>query len=175
MKVALDFFPILLFFAAYKFADIYIATAVLMAATVLQMGAMYAIDRKLTTMHKLTLVLVLGFGALTLALHDERFIKWKPTVLYAGLALALAVALWGLRKNFLKLLLGQPAQPARRGVAPAQRRLGALLRLHGQHQRRRRGVLQHRNLGELQTLGLCLSAGVHPRAGGVHLAPPRGR
>ncbi|MEW6464933.1 septation protein A [Tibeticola sp.] len=106
MKLALDFFPILLFFAAYKFADIYIATAVLMAATVLQMGAMYAIDRKLTTMHKLTLVLVLGFGALTLALHDERFIKWKPTVLYAGLALALAVALWGLRKNFLKLLLG---------------------------------------------------------------------
>jgi len=57
-------------------------------------------------MQKATLVLILGFGTLTLALHDERFIKWKPTVLYAAIAVGLAVALWGYRKNFLKLLLG---------------------------------------------------------------------
>jgi intracellular septation protein len=106
MKILIDFFPILLFFGAYKFYDIYTATGVLMAATVVQMALIYAIDRKLQVIHKITLALILVFGALTLGLHDERFIKWKPTVLYAAMAIGLAVALWGMRKNFLKLLLG---------------------------------------------------------------------
>jgi intracellular septation protein len=106
MKILIDFFPLLLFFGAYKFYDIYVATAVLMGATVLQMGLIYAIDRRLQTMHKITLLLILVFGTLTLALHDERFIKWKPTVLYAAMAVALAIALWGMKKNFLRLLLG---------------------------------------------------------------------
>jgi intracellular septation protein len=106
MKILLDFFPILLFFGAYKFYGIYVGTAVLMAATVVQMGAMYAIDRKLQTMHKVTLALVLIFGTLTLTLQDDRFIKWKPTVLYTAMGVALAFALWVLRKNYLKALLG---------------------------------------------------------------------
>jgi intracellular septation protein len=106
MKILIDFFPILLFFGAYKFYDIYIGTAVLMAATVVQMAVIYGMDRKLQVMHKITLALILIFGTLTLVLHDERFIKWKPTVLYAAMAIGLAVAVWGLKKNFLKLLLG---------------------------------------------------------------------
>jgi intracellular septation protein len=91
MKILIDFFPILLFFGAYKTYDIYIGTGVLMAATVLQMALIYGIDRKLQVMHKATLVLVLAFGTLTLVLHDDRFIKWKPTVLYAAMAIALAI------------------------------------------------------------------------------------
>jgi intracellular septation protein len=110
MKFIIDFFPILLFFGAYKMADIYTATAVLMAATVVQTALIYKMDGKLQTMHKITLVLVLGFGALTLGLHDERFIKWKPTLLYSGLAIALAVAHGLLKKNFLFMLLGQQLQ-----------------------------------------------------------------
>ena len=106
MKILIDFFPILLFFGAYKLYDIYIGTGVLMAATIAQVALISAIDKRLQTMHKITLVLVLGFGALTLGLHDERFIKWKPTVLYAGMALGLAYAVWIARKNFLKILLG---------------------------------------------------------------------
>jgi intracellular septation protein len=106
MKILIDFFPILLFFGTYKFYDIYIGTAVLMAATVLQMGLIYVIDRRLQGIHKITLALVLIFGTLTLVLHDERFIKWKPTVLYAAMAIALAVAVWLYKKNFLKMLLG---------------------------------------------------------------------
>jgi intracellular septation protein len=106
MKTLLDFFPILLFFGAYKFYDIYVGTAVLMGATVLQMVLIYGMDRRLQTMHKVTLVLVLAFGALTLALHDDRFIKWKPTVLYAAMGIALAIAVWVLKKNFLKMMLG---------------------------------------------------------------------
>jgi intracellular septation protein len=106
MKILIDFFPILLFFGAYKLYDIYVGTSVLMAATVIQMALIYSIDRKLQAMHKITLVLILAFGTLTLALHDDRFIKWKPTVLYAGMAIALALAVWVYKKNFLKMLLG---------------------------------------------------------------------
>lgn len=106
MRFLIDFFPIALFVLAYKMADIYTATGVLMLATVLQTGLIYAIDRKLQTLHKVTLVLVLVFGALTLLLQDERFIKWKPTVLYASMAIVLAAALWIWKKNFLQILLG---------------------------------------------------------------------
>jgi intracellular septation protein len=106
MKLLLDFFPILLFFGAFKLYDIYTATGVLMAATVLQMGIAWFSERRLAPMQKATLVLILLFGSLTLLLHDDRFIKWKPTVLYGAMALALAVALWGFKKNFLKMLLG---------------------------------------------------------------------
>ena len=106
MKILLDFLPLVFFFAAYKLWGIYTATAVLMAATVVQMAIVYWLDRKLTTIHKATLALILIFGALTLILHDARFIKWKPTVLYAGMAIALAAAQWGYSKNVLKLMLG---------------------------------------------------------------------
>ena len=106
MRFLIDFFPIALFVAAYKLQDIYTATAVLMAATVLQTGIIYGMDRKLQTMQKVTLVLVLVFGVLTLVLQDERFIKWKPTVLYASMAIVLGAALWGWKKNFLQILLG---------------------------------------------------------------------
>ena len=107
MKFLIDFFPILLFFIAYKMGNIYNATGILMGATVLQMALVWRMEGKLQTMHKVTLVLVLGFGALTLGLHDERFIKWKPTLLYAGLAAGLAVAHGVFKKNALQSLLGQ--------------------------------------------------------------------
>ena len=106
MKLILDFFPILLFFGAFKLYDIYTATGVLMAATVLQMAIIWFMERRLQPMQKATLVLILLFGSLTLALHDDRFIKWKPTVLYGAMSIALAVALWVFKKNFLKMLLG---------------------------------------------------------------------
>src|SRR5665647_557560 len=103
MKILIDFFPILLFFGAYKAYDIYIGTGVLMAATLIQMGLIYTLDRKLTVMHKITLALILVFGTLTLVLHDERFIKWKPTVLYAAMAIALALAVWAVSYTHLTL------------------------------------------------------------------------
>lgn len=106
MRLLIDFFPIVLFFVAYKLQDIYWATAVLMGATVLQTGIIYGMDRKLQTLQKVTLLLVLIFGALTLFLQDERFIKWKPTVMYASMALVLGAALWVWKKNFLHMLLG---------------------------------------------------------------------
>lgn len=106
MKQLLDFLPILLFFVAFKTYDIYVATAVIMVATTVQMGILYKLDGHLQTMHKVTLGLVLGFGALTLAFHDERFVKFKPTVLYAFMALALGFGLWVMKKSFLKSMMG---------------------------------------------------------------------
>jgi intracellular septation protein len=106
MRFLIDFLPIVLFVGAYKLYDIYVATGVLMAATVVQMGVIYALDRKLTTMHKITLLLILVFGSLTLVLQNELFIKWKPTVLYMAMAIGLSIALWTAKKNFLKLMLG---------------------------------------------------------------------
>ncbi len=106
MKQLLDFLPILLFFGAYKLYGIYVATGVIMAATLVQMALLYKMDGHLQTMHKVTLALVLGFGALTLAFHDERFIKIKPTVLYAFMAATLGIGLWWFKKNFLKMMLG---------------------------------------------------------------------
>ena len=106
MKTLLDFLPLVLFFGAFKLYDIYVGTAVLMAATTIQMLVVYRMEGRLQAIQKITLMLVLVFGALTLALHDERFIKWKPTVLYAAMSMALAVALWVMHKNVLKLMLG---------------------------------------------------------------------
>ena len=106
MKLLLDFLPILLFFGAFKLYGIYVGTAVLMVATAIQMAIAYFTEGKLQPMQKATLALILIFGTLTLVLHDDRFIKWKPTVLYAAMGVALAVAYWAMNKNFLKMLLG---------------------------------------------------------------------
>ena len=75
MKFLFDFFPILLFFLAYKFFDIYVATAVVMVAI------SWFRTRKVATMQLATLGIIVIFGGLTLYLHDEQFIKWKPTVI----------------------------------------------------------------------------------------------
>lgn len=106
MKIVLDLFPILLFFAAYKFATIYEATAVLMGATVVQSLLMYKMDGKLAAMQKASLALILIFGSLTLFFHDDRFIKFKPTLLYSCLAMVLGVAQVLFKKNLLQTMLG---------------------------------------------------------------------
>ena len=55
MKFLIDFFPILLFFVAYKMADVYTATAILMLATVIQSLLIWRMDGRLQTMQKVTL------------------------------------------------------------------------------------------------------------------------
>ncbi|MEE9424371.1 MAG: septation protein A [Methylococcales bacterium] len=79
-KILWDFFPILLFFIVYKQVDIYIATATLMGASAFQVLFDWVTTRKVEKMHLFTLVLVLVLGTATLLLQDERFIKWKPSI-----------------------------------------------------------------------------------------------
>ncbi len=81
MKFLFDFFPILLFFIAYKLYDIYVATAVAIVASFVQVGLFWLKHHRFETMHLVTLGLIVVFGGATLLLEDEMFIKWKPTVL----------------------------------------------------------------------------------------------
>jgi intracellular septation protein len=80
MKFLADFFPILLFFVAYQLYDIYVATAVAIASSALQVGYLWLSRKKVEKMHLITLALLVVFGGLTLLLRDPVFIKWKPTV-----------------------------------------------------------------------------------------------
>lgn len=82
MKLLFDFFPILLFFAAFKFYGIYTATAVAMAASLLQVLGFWIKHRRFELMHIITLICVLLLGGATLLFHNDLFIKWKPTVIY---------------------------------------------------------------------------------------------
>lgn len=81
MKMLFDFFPVLLFFIVYKTVDIYAATAVLIAASAVQTFGHRMVKGSFEKSHVITLALVALFGTLTLALHDEVFIKWKPTAI----------------------------------------------------------------------------------------------
>jgi len=81
MKMLFDFFPVLLFFLAYKVYDIYTATAVLIAASAVQTIFHRLFYGSFERTHVITLVLVVLFGGATLLLHDELFIKWKPSVI----------------------------------------------------------------------------------------------
>jgi len=81
MKLLTDFLPILLFFIAYKMFDIYVATAVAIAATFLHVAITWLKTRKVAIMQLVTLAILVVFGGLTLYLHNEQFIKWKPTVI----------------------------------------------------------------------------------------------
>lgn len=104
MKFLFDFFPVILFFVAFKVADIYWATAVAIAATVVQIGYVLARGRKVTGMQWASLVIIGVFGGATLLLRDETFIKWKPTVLY-WLAGAVFLGALAFRQNLVKAVM----------------------------------------------------------------------
>lgn len=83
MTQLLEFSPLIIFFAAFKWKDIYWATAALMIACVLLLVVNRLRTGKFKTMHIVTVAVALVLGAATLWKHDSRFIQWKPTVLYA--------------------------------------------------------------------------------------------
>jgi len=122
LKLVLDLGPLLLFFlansrpalflplvspilptdiASGEHTGIFVATAVFMVAVVLALAVSYALTRHLPVMPLVTAVIVLVFGSLTLILHDELFIKLKPTIIYLLFG---AVLLGGLAAG--KSLLG---------------------------------------------------------------------
>ncbi|MEI6145272.1 MAG: septation protein A [Methylococcales bacterium] len=81
MKQLLEFIPILLFFIAYKLYDIYVATAVVIGATIIQVAIAWFKYRKVETMQWITLGLVIVFGGATIFLHDEQYLKWKFSII----------------------------------------------------------------------------------------------
>ena len=105
MKFLFDIFPVILFFVAFKFYDIYVATAVAIVATVVQIAWMWLRHRKVDKMLWVSFGVIAVFGGATLVLQDETFIKWKPTVLYWLFASALAIAELGFRKNLIRTMM----------------------------------------------------------------------
>jgi intracellular septation protein len=82
LKLALDIGPLVLFFATNAKFGIYVATGAFMVAILVALAVSYAMTRHLAVMPLVTAVIVLIFGGLTLVLHDDLFIKLKPTIIY---------------------------------------------------------------------------------------------
>jgi len=139
MKLLADFLPIILFFAAFKFAGsdkdaaaafasehfgflvsggsvgpgeapVLLATVVVIVATLAQVLVLKLRGRKVDTMLWVSLVLVVVLGGLTIWFHSETFIKWKPTLLYWVMAGAFLLGPLLFGKNLLRLLLGEQLQ-----------------------------------------------------------------
>lgn len=134
MKFLFDLLPVLLFFAAYKFAGgspdasyalatrllgdgivasqapILIATAVAIVATIGQVLWLVARGRKVDTMLWISLAIIVVFGGATLFFHDATFIKWKPTVLYWLFAVTLAGSALFMKRNLIRVLMQEQVQ-----------------------------------------------------------------
>jgi intracellular septation protein len=81
-KLATELGPLMVFFIANAKFHLFVATGAFMVAVVVAMIASYAVTRHVPMMAIVTAVVVLVFGTLTLVLHDETFIKMKPTIVY---------------------------------------------------------------------------------------------
>ena len=132
MKLLFDLFPVILFFAAFKYSEknpetaaswvatllgsalvdakqapILLATVVVIAATVAQIAWVHFRHGKVDKMLWISLGLVVVFGGLTLFFQNEVFIKWKPTILYWVFAVSMAFSSLVLKKNPMKAMLGE--------------------------------------------------------------------
>lgn len=110
MKLLVDLFPVIVFFVVYKLADdahtgIINATIAAIVAGIAQVGYVWATTRKVERMHLITLALLIGLGGLTIALDDERFIKWKPTAVNFAFALAFLASHFVSRRNLVQRML----------------------------------------------------------------------
>lgn len=92
MKQLIDFIPLVIFFFLYKSYDIYVATGALIAATAVQVAVTYFLYKKVEKMQLITFAIVAVFGGMTLFFHDDNFIKWKVTIIYALFAIGLLVS-----------------------------------------------------------------------------------
>lgn len=112
MKLLYDFFPIVLFFIAYKTAGIYTATIIAIVASIAQVGFAYYKNRRFETMHLVSLGLIVILGGLTLILRDKAFIMWKPTLVnWAFAAAFLLTSLFSAKPLIQRILSSQLELP----------------------------------------------------------------
>ena len=123
VKLALDLGPLLVFFLAYRSAGLLAATAALIVFTLISLAITYAYEKRIAMMPLVSAIMVTIFGGLTLILHDELFIKMKPTIVNL---LFSAVLLGGLyfKKPMLKYLLGEAIQLSAEGWFKLSRNWG---------------------------------------------------
>ena len=82
MKILVDFLPIVLFFIVYKFTDLYVATGVAVVVALVQLAVIFAHTRQLNKMLLASTLIIVLLGGATLVLHNDQFIKWKPTIIH---------------------------------------------------------------------------------------------
>lgn len=114
-KFLFDLFPLILFFVAYRLADIYLATGVAIVAAVGQLAYLRLRGQKIETMHWINLTVIVVFGGATLWLQNEAFIKWKPTVLYWLFGIILIGSQLIYRRNLLQKLLAEKVSLTEQG------------------------------------------------------------
>ncbi len=105
MKLLFDLFPVILFFVTFKFFGVFAATAAAIVATFVQVAWVKYRHGKVDTMLWVSLGIITVFGGATLLLHDETFIKWKPTILYWVFAVTLLLSPVLFKKNLMRSLL----------------------------------------------------------------------
>lgn len=105
MKLFFDFLPIIIFFIAYKFFGIYVATGAAITVSFIQVAFHLIRHRSVPMLQLVSLLLIVIFGGSTLLLHNEVFIKWKPTVLYWVLALSFLGSQLFSKKTFIQRLM----------------------------------------------------------------------
>ena len=105
MHALIEYIPLILFFAVFKLVDIYWATALLIATSLIQVIFSYYKHGKVPTRQWIFFSIAAVFGTLTLVFHDEQFVKWKATIIYAGLSIMLLVSRYILNKNLVKKAL----------------------------------------------------------------------
>jgi len=107
MKLLFDFFPLILFFGAYKLYGIYVATSVAIVASLGQVAWFWFRNRRFETIHLITLSVILVFGGMTLIFRDDVFIKWKPTIVNWLFAVIVLGSQFLGKRTVLERLLGQ--------------------------------------------------------------------
>ena len=105
-KVATELGPLLVFFVANARFNLFVATGAFMVAIVAAILASYWVTRHVPIMAMVTAIIVLVFGTLTLVLHDETFIKLKPTIIYGLFAGVLGGGLL-FGRSFIAILFDQ--------------------------------------------------------------------
>jgi len=105
-KLATELGPLMIFFIANAKFDLFVATGAFMVAVIVAMVASYVVTRHVPMMAIVTAVVVIVFGTLTLMLHDETFIKVKPTIVYTLFAAILGGGLL-FGRSFIAIMFDQ--------------------------------------------------------------------
>src|SRR6195256_6231750 len=105
-KLATELGPLIIFFIANAKSNLFVATGVFMVAVIAAMVASYVVTRHVPVMAIVTAVVVIVFGTLTLVLHDETFIKMKPTIVYSLFAAVLGGGLL-FGRSFIAIMFNQ--------------------------------------------------------------------
>lgn len=107
MKFFIDLLPVIIFFAVYKYTDIFYATFSAIIVSIFLAITTYLIKKKIEKMVLINTLLITILGGLTILLKDNTFIMWKPTAIYWLFALVLIVSQFLFKKNLMKQMLGK--------------------------------------------------------------------